>query len=307
MRPLVDLSRTRKPSSWTRRSFFFSGLAATAGLAVYANEPARHELEITRQTVLIRRLPPSFDGFRIAQISDLHLEEFTEDFFLRQVVQEVNALKPDLVLITGDFISRGPLPMSLSYNAAARCGEILSALECPERFGVLGNHDFFVGEKIVRDHMEANGLPLLVDESTRIERRGEYLHLVGLNDFWAGPDIAKGIPASPSAPMIVMMHEPDFANVIEAHPRGRFVDLILSGHTHGGQIRLPGLRPLSLPPEGKLYPEGLFSVGRAQLYVNRGIGTVGLPFRLNCRPEITELTLRPQPDFEQPDAQLPPA
>jgi predicted MPP superfamily phosphohydrolase len=88
-----------------------------------------------------------------------------------------------------------------------------------------------------------------------------------------------------------MAHEPDYADVVLQHPRGQLVDLMLSGHTHGGQIQLPFIGPMVLPPLGKLYPEGLFHLQHMQLYVNRGIGTVGLPFRLNCPPEITVHTL----------------
>jgi predicted MPP superfamily phosphohydrolase len=89
-----------------------------------------------------------------------------------------------------------------------------------------------------------------------------------------------------------MAHEPDYADTVMAHPRGHLVDLMLSGHSHGGQIRLPFLGPLILPPLGEKYPEGHYRFNRMQLYVNRGIGTVGLPFRLNCPPEITVITLQ---------------
>ena len=280
--------------TFTRRNFLAGASAAAAGgFSLYSNDIARHELAITRPTFSIRNLPPAFEGFRIAQISDLHLEEYTEDYFLRRVVAHVNALSPDMVLVTGDFISRGPLSSSVTYSAAGRCAEILATLQCPLRFGILGNHDAAVGSRMIRDHMEANGLPLLVNQSTRIERGGEHLILAGLDDVAFGsPDLAHTIPASPDAPTILMVHEPDYADEIALHPRGRNVDYILSGHTHGGQIRLPGLRPLALPPYGKLYPEGHYRVGRSQLYVNRGIGTVGVPFRLNCVPEITLATLR---------------
>jgi predicted MPP superfamily phosphohydrolase len=267
--------------------------AAAAGLALYANEPGRHDLEVTHRTIFLRNLPASFDGYRVVQFSDIHLEEYTEDFFLRKVVAQTNAL--NLVLVTGDFISRGPMPLAVSLEAAARCAELLANLTCPTRYGVFGNHDAIVGPRIIRDHLEANGLPLLTDQSVRLERNGEYIILVGLNDLWFKPNLFRAVPPSPDAPVILMVHEPDFAREIAAHPRGKYVDLILAGHTHGGQVRIPGLRPLALPPQGKLYPEGHFVVGTSQLYVNRGIGTVGVPFRLNCRPEITEFTLRPQP------------
>ncbi len=96
-----------------------------------------------------------------------------------------------------------------------------------------------------------------------------------------------------------MAHEPDYADHVARHPRGHLVDLILSGHTHGGQVRIPGLRPSGLPPSAGSTPKATTSVGTSQLYVNRGIGTVGLPLRLNCPPEITVATLRPAPSNPQ--------
>ena len=158
----------------TRRAFVGGALAA-AGVALYANEVSRHELEVTERTFRLERLPKSFDGFRIVQISDLHLEEFTEDFYLRRVIARVNSLGAELVLVTGDFISRGPMGVELSYAAAARCGQLLRGLTCPERYGVLGNHDAAVGSRMVTDHMEDNGLPILTNKRVRVERGGGVL------------------------------------------------------------------------------------------------------------------------------------
>ncbi len=278
----------------TRRRFLITGAAITAGVAFYSNDIARHEIEVTHPTFLIRNLPPAFHGFRIAQISDLHLEEYTEDYFLRRVIDHVNDLAPDMVLVTGDFISRGPLTPVFSFQAAGRCGELLSRLRCPIRYGILGNHDAAVSSQAVRFHMEDNGLPLLINQNTRIERDGDHIFLAGLDDTEFGkPDVDLTLPDAPDAPVILMVHEPDYADDVMKHPRANEIDLILSGHTHGGQIRLPFLGPIALPPNGQHYPEGHFQLGTTQLYVNRGIGTVGVPFRLNCPPEITLATLSP--------------
>jgi predicted MPP superfamily phosphohydrolase len=278
----------------TRRNFLIASAATVAGVALYSNDIARHELEVTHPTFFLKDLPPAFDGFRIAQISDLHLEEYTEDYFLTHVINRVNALKPDMVLVTGDFVSRTPLSPAASFAAAGRCAELLAALTCPTRYGCLGNHDFAVGPDFIRNHMEANGLPLLINQFVPIERNGQRIFLGGLDDVAYGrPNINLATPDRPDEPVLIMAHEPDFAAVLAKFVHKRRIDLILSGHTHGGQIRLPGIRPLALPPWGKLFPEGHFVVGRSQLYVNRGIGTVGVPFRLNCVPEITLATLRP--------------
>jgi predicted MPP superfamily phosphohydrolase len=183
----------------------------------------------------------------------------------------------------------------MSYDAAARCAILLRGLTCPQRYGIVGNHDAIVGSRIVRDHMENNGLPFLVNQFVHIERGGQRIILSGLDTCSFGyPNLSLALPPKPDAPVILMVHEPDFAVRVVNHRLGPSVDLILAGHTHGGQVRIPGLRPMSLPPFGKLYPEGRFQLGRCQLYVNRGIGTVGIPFRFNCRPEITVATLKPR-------------
>lgn len=292
----------RTEANRTRRWFLGSvtaSIAALSGVALYSNEIARHELDITHRDFFLPALPSAFEGFRIVQFSDIHLDEFMEDFFLRQVIDRVNSLEPDLLLVTGDFVSRGPMPISVPFAAAARCAEMLKSLECRQRYGVLGNHDCMVGSRFIQQHMEANGLPLLVNEHVLIERGGQHLVLAGLDDVSMGkPDLNRALAAAPDAPVVLMCHEPDYADDIARLPRGQQVDLIFSGHTHGGQVRLPGLPPLELPPNGKIYVEGHFQVGHAQLYVNRGVGTVGLPFRLNCPPEITVATLRRGPAIQ---------
>jgi predicted MPP superfamily phosphohydrolase len=285
--------RERGGTLLTRRNFLVGSVGLGAALALYANEVERHEIEVTQRTFMIRRLPPAFEGYRLVQISDLHLAEFTEDFFLREVIARVNGLKPDLVLITGDFVSRGPLSGNACYAAAARCAALLTALECKERYGVLGNHDVALGGRVIRNYMENNGLPMLVNEHVRVEREGQHFTLSGLDNYSGGyPNLSLTVPERPDGPVILMVHEPDYAELIPEHRRGPLVDLVFSGHTHGGQVRFPGIRPLALPPLGKLFPEGHYLLGNLQLYVNRGIGTVGLPFRLNCLPEITVATLR---------------
>jgi uncharacterized protein len=287
--------RIRKPrepeSSITRRAFLAGASAAGIGLVTYSATHARHEVEITHRTFPIRNLPDAFQNFRIVQISDIHLEEYTEAYFLERIVAQVNALTPDLVLITGDFVSRGPRAPSVAYQAAGLCAEILSTLKA-QRFGILGNHDVVVGESHVIPPLEAHGTPILVDSYHPLERGSDVLWLCGTDDAGTNtPDLNLTIPSYPKAPVLLMCHEPDYADKVIQHPRFPLVDLMLSGHTHGGQIRLPVVGPLILPPMGQKYIEGQFQFGHMQLYVNRGIGTVGLPFRLNCPAEISHITL----------------
>jgi len=282
----------------TRRGFLGATLAAAGlGVAVYSGTHARHEFEITRLTIPIRDLPDGFQNFRIVQISDIHLEEFTEPYFLEQMVAQVNAMAPDLVLVTGDFVSRGPLSLAASWRAAGLAAEILSTLKAPQRFGILGNHDVNVGADHVIPPLEAHGTPILVDSYFPLERGRDVIWLCGANDAGTRtPDLNFAIPPNPRAPVIFMCHEPDYVETVIQHPRFPLIDLMLSGHSHGGQIRLPILGPLILPPMGQKYVEGMFRFDHLQLYVNRGIGTVGLPFRLNCPAELTHFTLVRAPE-----------
>jgi predicted MPP superfamily phosphohydrolase len=280
--------------SLTRRRFLSGAGIAAMGAAFYPLEISRHELEIVHKEIRIRRLPEAFHGYRIVQLSDIHLIEFTEEFFLKYAVSHINQLAPDMVLLTGDFVSEGPRDKHrIARNAAYRCGEILSALNCPVRYACLGNHDVNVGSDVVRDALTMHDVNLLVDQVVPIERDGSRIWLSGLNDGNVGPNFDRGIPRYIDAPLLLMIHEPDITDHIMRHPRANLVDLILSGHTHGGQVRLPFLPPLALPPLGKKYVEGLFRFNETQLYVNRGLGTVELPVRFNCPPEITHITLQP--------------
>ncbi len=289
----MSSSTTTSPPHTTRRAFLTGSAALAAGLAVYAGEVARHEIDVPERTVAIADLPSGFRGLRIAQLSDIHLDEYTEPFFLERVVRHVNSLAPDVVLLTGDFVTRGSLTFVAANHAAQRCAEILRTLQCPERYAVLGNHDVTVGALLVTRSLEAQGIPVMRNRFISFLRGGDRLWLGGTADPGTDrPDLDLSVPAHPKGPVILMAHAPDYADTVVAHPRGANVSLMLSGHSHGGQIRLPFVGPLVLPPMGQKYVEGPYRLGHMQLYVNRGIGTVGLPFRLNCPPEITILTLQ---------------
>ena len=275
----------------SRRAFLAGAGAAALGLATYAGTHARHELEITHRTFPIVELPDAFVGMRFVQISDLHTEEFTEPWFLKRVVDQINLLKPDMVLLTGDFVSRGPAPRRVALRAAGVAAEVLSEIEA-RRIAILGNHDVGVGADWVVRELETHGTPVLVDSYLPLEKLHDRIFLCGSDDAGTRtPDPFLAIPADPRAPVIYLVHEPDYIDIFQDHPRFPLVDLMLSGHSHGGQIRLPLVGPLVLPPMGKLYPQGLYRFGKLQLYVNRGIGTVGVPLRLNCPAEITHFTL----------------
>jgi predicted MPP superfamily phosphohydrolase len=282
---------------FTRRGFFKAGVGGAAGLALYSTAIARHWIDVSEHDVHLQGLPASFDGFRIAQMSDIHMDEFTEPFFLRHAIERINRMQPDLVLLTGDYVSFEITSKDFAVGSAWQCANILTRLKCSQTYSVLGNHDVSVDAAAVTAALTANGIPVLNNACVPIQRGGGRVWLAGVDDPVEGdPDPEKAIPSSirdlPNEPIILMCHAPDYVDDLLRHPAGKAVDLMLSGHTHGGQIRLPVVGAMQLPDMGRKYVEGWFQFGRMQLYVNRGIGTVGVPFRFDCPPEISLFTLR---------------
>jgi hypothetical protein len=281
----------------SRRRFLQAALCGAAGVALYAGEGERHSIQVSRHDLRIPGLAAAFDGMRIAQISDLHLDEYSEPFFLRDAVDRVNKLNPDAVFLTGDYVTWGISTKKFAEGAAWQCANILTGLNCRNRYAILGNHDVMVDPGLVSTALRDNGTTVLMNSCLPIERLGSRFWLAGLDDPVVGnPDPELAIPARirniPEEPVVLLCHAPDFADDLLAHPAGRSAKVMLSGHTHGGQVRFPMVGAMKLPPLGKKYVEGWFRLGSLQLYVNRGLGTVGVPFRFDCPPEITVHTLR---------------
>jgi predicted MPP superfamily phosphohydrolase len=156
----------------------------------------------------------------------------------------------------------------------------------------MGNHDTYLGAPMLHPIFQSYDIPLLMNQRAPIERGGKRFWLCGVAEYISEiPNLDLTIPENPDGPVVLMCHCPDYADDVIAHPRGHLVDFMVSGHTHGGQVRFPFLGPMHLPEGGQKYVEGFFRFNQMQLYVNRGVGTVGLPFRLNCPPEITLFTL----------------
>ena len=295
MAPVTTATRASAASSlMTRRVFLGAAGALAVGLTIDAGEFSRHDLRLERRTIRIPGLPEAFAGLRIAQISDIHFAEYTEPFFVHETVRRVNALRPDIVLITGDFVTMAPIIKTYAQEYAPAVAQILKNLECPHKWGVLGNHDWMVNGDLVMASMKEVGIPILRNQYLPFEKDGARIWIAGIMDALSW-ESNLNITIPPTAmrdkeKVILMAHEPD---ILPAAARLNAFDLMLSGHTHGGQVRLPFLPPLFLPPLGKRYVEGHFRMGRTQLYVNRGIGAVGVPFRFRCPAELTELTLQP--------------
>jgi predicted MPP superfamily phosphohydrolase len=232
------------------------------------------------------RLPAEFDGYRIVQVSDIHIGDWMNADRLVQVVHQVNAQSADLIAITGDFISRRP--GAHAHDLA--CG--LSRLEARDRVvAVLGNHDHRGNAGIVREILRASGVRELANAVYTQQRGTALLHIAGVDDILLGRDrldeVLAALPGESAA--ILLAHEPDFADVSSA--TGRF-DLQISGHTHGGQIAAPFKGPLLLPYLGFKYPSGRYQVGDMIQYTNRGVGMIRPFIRFNCRPEVTVFELR---------------
>jgi uncharacterized protein len=283
-------------ASTTRRRFL--KIAAAAGaLAIGADatvlEPNHPRL--VRVDISLARLPQEFDGFTIIQLSDFHFDPHFSIIPIRKSVQITNALKPDLIVLTGDFVSAPAIESALRNKRAALqadpCSEVLKDLRAPHGvWAVLGNHDAFSDPVHVTQAINAAGIEVLANTSIPIERNGRRIWLAGVTDVLARHadlDAAlKGISADD--PVVLLAHEPDFADHTAKYP----VDLQLSGHSHGGQIRLPLIGAVYLPKLGRKYPIGLRTIDRLSLYTNVGIGTLYVPVRWNCAPEVTLITLR---------------
>ncbi len=294
---MVSSPQTSK-SLFTRREFFKAGVCGVFTLGFYGCVIDRHWLQTVHTDVYLPGLAPEFEGYRIAQLSDIHIDEFTEPFFVRAAVDSINALNPDAVLLTGDFVTHQLETKKFAEGSAWQCANILAGLRCRNRYAVFGNHDAMVGEQVVGTALRDNGTTVLRNSFLPIERRGARFWLAGLDDALMGsPDVEKAVPASirnqRNEPLILLCHEPDYTDTVIRHA-GQAVDLILSGHTHGGQVRIPFMRAFHLPPLGQKYVHGWFEFGKTHLYVNRGLGTVGVPVRFDCPPELTVFTLRRQ-------------
>lgn len=288
-------SPTLKQTS-SRRTFLKAGAFGVAGLALYAGEIERHWVDVTYHEVPLPGLAPDFDGMRIVQLSDIHMERFTEPIFLRSVIERINGFQPDTVFLTGDFVTSDE-HSNIAQGQAWDCAGVLKGLTCKSVYAVLGNHDVNSGAEEITAALKSSGIQVLRNSYLPVERGSARIWLAGLDDPLEGiPNLDATIPAQirnvRNEPVVLMCHAPDYATTIQSHPAGQAIGLMLSGHTHGGQIRLPLIGALVLPPMGKKFVEGWFQFDQMKMYVNRGIGTIGVPFRFDCPPEISVFTLR---------------
>lgn len=259
-----------------------------------------NRLQLVSVEARLPRLPEAWDGFRILQLSDIHYDDIFSVTPLRKAIDQVIRLRPDLVVLTGDYVTapwrqsrRREITPSTRGKAKAiePCAQWLAKLRPQfEILAVLGNHDVSTDPAHVTDVLQSTGISVLTNRSVSIEREGKRLWFAGVDDVLGGrPNLNRALSGIPPAePVVLLAHEPDWADYVSNHP----VDLQLSGHSHGGQVRFPLIGAPYLPEYGRKYPSGLRQIGALVLYTNIGIGTVGAPIRLNCPPEVTLITLR---------------
>lgn len=248
------------------------------------------QVEITRQRILLPKLPREFDGFRLVQLSDIHHSPFLSEEEIADAARMANELEADLVVLTGDYVSH-------SRDYIAGCARALGSLRAPEGvLAVLGNHDHWTDGEGVTAAFVRQGIRVLNNENLLIERGEAHIILAGIDDLTVGrDDLPKAlIDTSRDETRILLSHNPRI--IREAARAG--IDLVLSGHTHGGQINwrlLTGRADMKMERRlrrpSRRFVRGHTQLGATQLYVNRGLGTVVVPLRYGCSPEITLLEL----------------
>jgi uncharacterized protein len=261
----------------------------------YARRVEPTWLELNRHDVPVRGLPEPFAGLRIVQLSDFHCSRHVTAEYLNEAVDLAQAQGGDVIVLTGDFIHKG-------FRYVEDVARVLGRLSAPHGvYAVLGNHDFSVRNALgIRRHphlhravaaaLRAQGIRVLQNETVRLTRGAHALHLTGVDDLWSRVcDLAQAFAGlCPSVPRVVLAHNPWTVEHLADHR----CDLMLSGHTHGGQINLPGLGRITLGPKGRRYAAGMYRCGETYLYVNKGVG-FGFRVRYGVRPEVAVLTLRP--------------
>lgn len=261
----------------------------TAFAIVLAFRPKPSDVQIAYHDVPVPGLPPAFDGYRILHLSDIHAGGVVSLDATADRLRPAASLDSDLIAVTGDFASgmagRIDAVAALLGGLSARDGVV----------AVLGNHDHWMGEERVIDALSKAGLKLLLNGSLAITRDGEALYLVGVKDasYTKSDDLSAAIRGVPDdVPVILLSHSPE---IMEQLLSAR-ASLILSGHTHGGQVVLPYVGPIHVPSEiPRRFASGLHQLDGRWLFVNRGLGEIFPPVRINCPPEMALLTLRSAP------------
>ena len=248
------------------------------------------DLALEEITVPVAGLSPVLDGFRIVALSDFHFLPYTQIGFLKRAIGVANALKPDLVVLLGDFVDA-------TVESIHELAPALATLDARHGvMAVLGNHDHRKGPGVVRDALAGQGIELLQNRGILLPGGHQGLYVAGTDSLSGGFSLKEALQGNVfGATAVLLAHEPDVADYVSEHGA---VALQLSGHSHGGQVRCGGIERLLLPRGGRKYAFGSYKVGNLFLHTSRGLGTTGLPLRLGSEPEVTLLTLRAAPGSE---------
>ncbi len=278
----------------TRRSFLKAlpfGLAtyifSCSGLYVYGSKIEIHRPVIERVEIPIENLADDLVGFRIVAMGDLHIDPFWDFELIEKAFALANQAEPDLMLLLGDYITLDITAMGKLKDHFARLRAKYGVFAC------MGNHEAWTDARIAQETLESAGITALVNAGTTIHVGNVTLYLAGLDSWWNAygyPDLDAALAnAHPEDVVVAMIHEPDYADITAQDGR---VDLQLSGHSHGGQVLVPIYGVIYSAPYSKKYPIGLYRVGNMWQYTTRGIGVSNdVPLRINCPPEVTEITL----------------
>ncbi|MBT2216205.1 metallophosphoesterase [Virgibacillus dakarensis] len=279
-----------------RRSFLkkmFGSILAIFGIGggtyYYARDIEPKMLHINNKTITSAKIPNAFHGFKIVQFSDTHIGfHYTLDQ-LKDLVAQINKQNPDLIVFTGDLVDEPN-----TYNWNHQLITVLRTLTAKQgKYWIYGNHDHGgYGTNVVKDTMEQADFQLLQNQHVTLNKDNDGIILAGIDDLMLGrPDLTKTLKqANPDLFTILLAHEPDFADTSVKYP----VNIQLSGHSHGGQVRFPFIGDLYTPAYAEKYVQGKYSFnnGDLLLYVSRGIGTTRLPYRFLCKPEFNIYTLK---------------
>jgi predicted MPP superfamily phosphohydrolase len=264
--------------------FFAAMMAFTVGYSIFGE---RYWIQTKQVSLSFPKLPEAFAGMRMVQFSDVHLGKYYSKSRLENLVTEIMKLKPDLICFTGDLFD------THDGEPNDEIIPVLAKLNAPfGKFAVLGNHDHALGKARIANILGNSGFRVLDNEQSIVEKQGEHIRIVGVDDMFVGkPNLRTALQEDLAQPFTLLLsHAPDFADQASYFP----VNLQISGHSHGGQVRLPLIGALTTPKFGRKYVQGLHKVKGSQLlvYTNRGIGTTNLPIRLFCRPEVTVFTIQ---------------
>src|SRR5262245_40793407 len=279
----VRLQRRRRPQRRSPSSRPLGVIKTVLGemARVALTEPFM--IAVERQEIYLRRLPENLDGLRVVHLSDFHYGPLVDPRHLDRAIEIANDLKPDLIALTGDYISQ-------ERGYAAPCAALVGQLHARHGvFAVLGNHDHWTDATLITDLFRAEGIRVLLNEGLRVDLKGESFWLAGVDDTMVGlEDLPLALSGSRDGELkLLLAHNP----VILRRAGRADVDLVLSGHTHGGQVILRPERNRSGRPRRRLL-RGLGRRGNTQIYVTRGLGTVVLPIRYGCPPEVSVLEFR---------------